>query len=70
MNWLQPRASYTSSKAMVESSEASLRNAKIELGYCSVVAPISGMIGISKFKVGDYVSKGSDVYYEYSFKHG
>jgi membrane fusion protein (multidrug efflux system) len=52
------RASYTSSKAMVESSEASLRNAKIELGYCSVVAPISGMIGISKFKVGDYVTKG------------
>ncbi len=52
------KASYTSSKAMVESSEASLRNAKIELGYCSVVAPISGMIGISKFKVGDYVSKG------------
>jgi membrane fusion protein (multidrug efflux system) len=52
------QASYTSSKAMVESSEASLRNAKIELGYCSVVAPISGMIGISKYKVGDYVSKG------------
>jgi membrane fusion protein, multidrug efflux system len=52
------QASYTSSKAMVESSDASLRNAKIELGYCSVIAPISGMIGISKFKVGDYVSKG------------
>jgi membrane fusion protein (multidrug efflux system) len=52
------QASYTSSKAMVESSEASLRNAKIELGYCSVIAPISGMIGISKFRVGDYVSKG------------
>jgi membrane fusion protein, multidrug efflux system len=52
------QASYTSSKAMVESSDAALRNAKIELGYCSVVAPISGMIGISKFKVGDYVSKG------------
>ena len=43
---------------MVESSEASLRNAKIELGYCSVVAPISGMIGISTVKVGDYVSIG------------
>jgi membrane fusion protein, multidrug efflux system len=52
------QASFTSSKAMVESCEASLRNAKIELGYCSVVAPISGMIGISKFKVGDYVTKG------------
>jgi membrane fusion protein, multidrug efflux system len=52
------QASYTSSKAMVESSDASLRNAKIELGYCSVVAPISGMIGISSVKVGDYVSRG------------
>lgn len=52
------QASFTSGKAMVESCEASLRNAKIELGYCSVVAPISGMIGISKYKVGDYVSKG------------
>ena len=52
------QASYTSSKAMVESTEASLRNAKIELGYCSVIAPFNGMIGISKYKVGDYVSKG------------
>jgi membrane fusion protein (multidrug efflux system) len=52
------QSSYTSSKAMVESTEASLRNANIELGYCSVIAPISGMIGISKYKVGDYVSKG------------
>jgi membrane fusion protein, multidrug efflux system len=52
------QASFTSSKAMVESSEAALRNAKIKLGYCSVVAPISGMIGISTVKVGDYVSLG------------
>jgi membrane fusion protein (multidrug efflux system) len=52
------QATYESSKAMVTSNEASLRNAKIELGYCSVVAPISGMIGISSVKVGDYVSPG------------
>lgn len=52
------QASYESSKAMVTSTEASLRNAKIKLGYCSVVAPISGMIGISSVKVGDYVSPG------------
>jgi membrane fusion protein (multidrug efflux system) len=52
------RASYESSQALVESSKASLDNAKIELGYCSVVAPISGMIGISTVKVGDYVSAG------------
>ena len=52
------RASYESSQALVQSSKASLDNAKIELGYCSVVAPITGMIGISSVKVGDYVNKG------------
>jgi len=52
------KATYESSQAMVKSSEASLRNANIKLGYCSVVAPITGMIGISAVKVGDYVSLG------------
>jgi membrane fusion protein (multidrug efflux system) len=52
------KASYESSVAMVTSTEASLRNARIELGYCSVEAPISGMIGISSVKPGDYVTKG------------
>jgi membrane fusion protein (multidrug efflux system) len=52
------QAAFVSSKAMVESSEAALRNAKIELGYCSVVSPISGMIGISAVRVGDYVNRG------------
>ena len=52
------QASYTSSKAMVESSEAALRNSKIELGYCNVVAPITGMIGLSSVKAGDYVTRG------------
>jgi membrane fusion protein, multidrug efflux system len=52
------RASYESSQALVQSSKAALDNAKIELGYCSVVAPITGMIGISSVKVGDYVNKG------------
>jgi membrane fusion protein (multidrug efflux system) len=52
------QATYESSRASVASNEASLRNSKIELGYCNVVAPISGMIGISTVKVGDYVSKG------------
>jgi membrane fusion protein, multidrug efflux system len=52
------QAQYEASQAKVASCEAALRNAKIQLGYCSVVAPISGMIGISAVKVGDYVSSG------------
>jgi membrane fusion protein, multidrug efflux system len=52
------QASYDASKSTVESCAASLRNSKIELGYCSVLAPITGMIGISKVKVGDFVTRG------------
>ena len=52
------QAQYDACVSMVAASKASLNNAKVELGYCSVVAPIGGMIGISKVKVGDYVSKG------------
>jgi membrane fusion protein, multidrug efflux system len=52
------KATYDASKAMVQASQATLDNAKIELGYCRITAPISGLIGISKVRVGDYVQPG------------
>ncbi len=52
------KAGYEAAKASVEAAEASLSNAKIQLGYCRVVAPIGGLIGISKVRVGDYVKPG------------
>jgi len=52
------KASYESAKAKIQAAEASLENAKIELGYCRIIAPISGLIGISKVRVGDYVRPG------------
>jgi membrane fusion protein (multidrug efflux system) len=52
------QAQHDAGKAMVASCEASLRNAKIELGYCSVLAPVTGIIGISAVKAGDYVGIG------------
>jgi membrane fusion protein (multidrug efflux system) len=52
------KAGYEAAKAGVEAAEASLSNAKIQLGYCRVVAPISGLIGISEVRVGDYVKPG------------
>lgn len=52
------KAQYEASIAKVQTAEAALDNAKIELGYCSVTAPISGLIGISKVREGDYVSQG------------
>jgi membrane fusion protein, multidrug efflux system len=52
------KATYDASTASIKAAEASLDNAKIELGYCRIKAPISGMIGISKVRVGDYVQPG------------
>jgi membrane fusion protein (multidrug efflux system) len=52
------KATYDASKASIQAAEATLDNAKIKLGYCRITAPISGMIGISKVRVGDYVQPG------------
>lgn len=52
------QATYNASLASIQAAEASLDNAKIELGYCRITAPISGLIGISKVRVGDYVRPG------------
>lgn len=50
-------ANYNAAQAMVNAHSAALQNARIELGYCNVTAPISGVIGLSTVKVGDYVGK-------------
>lgn len=52
------RAANEAAKAKISAAEASLENAKIKLGYCRITAPISGLIGISKLRVGDYVQPG------------
>jgi len=53
------KSAYDASLAQLKASEASLENARIELGYCRITAPISGLIGISKVRVGDYVRPGA-----------
>ena len=44
----------------VDAAQAQVRAAEIELGYAQINAPTSGLIGISKFKVGELVGKGPD----------
>lgn len=48
-------AAYNAAKARVKAAQAGVDNASIQLGYASVTAPISGTIGISKVRVGDFV---------------
>jgi membrane fusion protein, multidrug efflux system len=52
-------AAYDASLNEVQIAEAQLNNAKIQLGYTRITAPITGVIGISKVQVGDFVSKVS-----------
>jgi len=53
------KSAYSAATASIKAANANLENSKIELGYCRVVAPISGLIGISKVRVGDYVRPGA-----------
>jgi membrane fusion protein (multidrug efflux system) len=50
-------AAYNAAQAQVRASEATLQNAKVELGYTRVYAPFDGIVGISNVRVGDYVSR-------------
>jgi membrane fusion protein, multidrug efflux system len=50
-------AAYKSSENEVEIAESRLANSKIQLSYTRMMAPITGIIGISKVQVGEYVSK-------------
>ncbi|PZX95375.1 efflux RND transporter periplasmic adaptor subunit [Flavobacterium aquariorum] len=53
------KSAYNAASASIKAATANLENSKIELGYCRIVAPISGLIGISKVRVGDYVRPGA-----------
>ncbi len=50
-------ANFEAAKAMVEAAEANLRAANIQLSYTRVRAPITGIIGKTKAKVGDFVGQ-------------
>ncbi len=50
-------AMYEARIADVEAAQANVRLAEINFNYSQVTAPISGIIGISQYNLGDYVSK-------------
>ena len=50
-------ARYKAEIASVEAAQANLDAAEIQLGYTKIHSPISGIIGKTKAKVGDFVGK-------------
>jgi membrane fusion protein (multidrug efflux system) len=49
-------SSETAGKAEVNASQAVLDNAKLNLGWTTVTAPISGIAGVSKVQIGDLMT--------------
>lgn len=52
-------ASVDVGKASVVSAQARVESATLDLGYCDVRAPISGLIGAKQVSMGDLVGKGT-----------
>jgi membrane fusion protein, multidrug efflux system len=50
-------AQYKVGISQVKAAKANLRAAKIQLGYTKIYSPISGIIGKTKAKVGDFVGR-------------
>lgn len=50
-------AIYEASIAAVDAAEANLRASRIQLGYTKVYSPITGIIGKTQAKVGDFVGR-------------
>ena len=50
-------AKFDAAVASVQAAQAQVEQAKIELGYTNIHAPITGRIGISQAKVGEYVGR-------------
>lgn len=53
------KAAYEAQQAAVAAARAGLSNADVQASYTRILAPISGVIGLSRVQVGDFVSKGS-----------
>lgn len=51
------QANYDAAVAYVEAAEASVDLAKIELSYCEIKSPLSGLIGKTQAKVGEFVGQ-------------
>ena len=46
-------------QGVVKTDQAAVASARLNLGYCRIVAPITGRIGLRQVDVGNYVSAGA-----------
>jgi membrane fusion protein (multidrug efflux system) len=51
------QANYDAAVASVDAAKANLRSSEINLSYCTITAPIKGLIGKTEAREGEYVGK-------------
>lgn len=59
IDFVQAESNWNQSIAAVKSAEASLENAKINLGYCYIKAPFNGRITSKSVDIGNYLNGSS-----------
>jgi RND family efflux transporter MFP subunit len=50
------KAGYNAAKAAVEQASAAVQSARINVGYCTITAPVNGYLGRFPFRLGSLVS--------------
>jgi membrane fusion protein (multidrug efflux system) len=55
----QATATYATSKGQVDVAKAALASAKTDLSYATIIAPVTGRIGISQVRIGSQVGAGT-----------
>ena len=53
--------SYKQAQASVAQARASVNSARVDLGFCTITAPVSGVIGEIPVRTGDQVSPGTQL---------
>lgn len=57
----QAQASVTQARAAVTQAQAAVSRARVNLGFCTITAPVSGMIGEILVRTGDQVSPATQL---------
>ena len=58
-NYNQAQAAVSQAKASVSQAQAAVNRAKVNLGFCTITAPVTGIIGEIPVRSGDQVSPAS-----------
>ena len=60
-NYNQAQAAVSQSKASVAQAQSAVNRAKVNLGFCTITAPVTGVIGEINVRTGDQVSPATNL---------